>query len=62
MQAGLVGGEEVSFDASLIKVAVNGHCGISGTREFQWANPQMTTSQVRGYLAALDESEPNGES
>ena len=60
--AGLVGGEALSVDASLIKADVDKKKRMPGDRPITWPKPEEASRAVREYLAALDNArnEENG--
>src|SRR6516164_6323479 len=60
--AGLVGGEALSVDASLIKADVDKKKRMSGDQPITWPKPEEASRAVREYLAALDNArnEENG--
>jgi transposase len=62
--AGLVGGEALSIDASLIKADVDKNRRMPGDQPIAWPKPEEASRAVREYLTALDnartEEESNG--
>jgi transposase len=56
VREGLVGGEGVAIDASLVKADANRQRGVPGV-EADWSDRQSISRPVREYLAALDQSE-----
>jgi transposase len=60
--AGLVGGEALSVDASLIKADVDKKKRMPGDQPITWPKPEDASRAVREYLAALDSArnEENG--
>ena len=60
--AGLVGGEALSVDASLIKADVDKKKRMHGDQPITWPKPEEASRAVREYLAALDNArnEENG--
>src|ERR1700746_2547594 len=60
--AGLVGGEALSVDASLIKADVDKEERVPGEHASDWPKPEESSRAVREYLAALDNArnEENG--
>jgi transposase len=60
--AGLVGGEALSVDASLIKADVDKKKRMPGDQPITWPKPEEASRAVREYLAALDNArnEENG--
>jgi hypothetical protein len=52
--AGLVGGEALSVDASLIKADVDKKKRIPGDQPITWPKPEEASPAVREYLTALD--------
>jgi transposase len=60
--AGLVGGEALSVDASLIKADVDKKKRMPGDRPIAWPKPEEASRAVREYLTALDEARADEES
>lgn len=66
ISAGLVGGEALSVDASLIKADVNNKRPTAGDTELPWPNAEQASRAVREYLDVLEraasapEEEPPG--
>ena len=60
--AGLVGGEALSIDASLIKADVDKNKRMAGDQEIAWPKPEEASRAVREYLAALDNARTEEES
>ena len=60
--AGLVGGEALSVDASLIKADVDKKKRMSGDQPITWPKPEEASRAVQEYLTALDNArhEENG--
>src|SRR5436309_11142150 len=60
--SGLVGGEALSVDASLIKADVDKKKRMPGGQPITWPKPEDASRAVREYLAALDNArnEENG--
>src|SRR6201993_5033425 len=60
--SGLVGGEALSVDASLIKADVDKKKRMPGDQPITWPKPEESSRAVREYLAALDNArnEENG--
>jgi len=54
--AGLVGGEALSVDASLIKADVNKKKRMPGDQPIAWPKPEEASRVVREYLTALDKA------
>jgi transposase len=54
--AGLVGGEGLSVDASLIKADVDKKKRMPGDQPIAWPKPEEASRAVREYLAALDKA------
>ena len=54
--AGLVGGEALSVDASLIKADVDKKKRIPGDQPIAWPKPEEASRAVREYLTALDKA------
>jgi transposase len=54
IEAGLVGGEGFSIDASLIKADVDKKKRLPGDQPIAWPKPEEASRAVREYLAALD--------
>jgi hypothetical protein len=52
--AGLVGGEALSVDASLIKADADKTKRMPGDQPIAWPKPAEASGAVREYLAALD--------
>ena len=52
--AGLVGGEALSVDASLIKADAGKKKRVHGDQSIAWPKPEEASRAVREYLAALD--------
>jgi len=52
--AGLVGGEALSVDASLIKADAGKKKRVPGDQPIAWPKPEEASRAVREYLAALD--------
>ena len=59
--AGLVGGEALSIDASLIRADVNKIKRVPGDRPIAWPKAEQASHAVREYLAALDAARSNEE-
>jgi transposase len=62
--AGLVGGEALSVDASLIKADVDKKKRVAGDQPITWPKAEEASCAVREYLAALDAArsdEENGD-
>jgi transposase len=59
--AGLVGGEALSIDASLIRADVNKMKRVPGDRPIAWPKAEQASHAVREYLAALDAARSNEE-
>ena len=59
--AGLVGGEALSIDASLIKADVDKNKRTPGDRPIDWPKPEEASRAVREYLAALDNARTDEE-
>ena len=59
--AGLVGGEALSVDASLIKADVDKNRRVPGDRPIAWPKPEEASRAVREYLAALDNARTDEE-
>lgn len=55
LDAGLVKGEGVAVDASIIKADASGQLGVSGDVQVHWSDPSLSSRAVREYLEALDE-------
>jgi len=60
--AGLVGGEALSIDASLIKADVDKNKRMAGDQAITWPKPEEASRAVREYLAALDNARTEEES
>jgi transposase len=60
--AGLVGGEALSIDASLIKADVDKNKRMAGDQPITWPKPEEASRAVREYLAALDNARTEEES
>ena len=60
--AGLVGGEALSIDASLIKADVDKNKRMPGDQPIAWPQPEEASRAVREYLAALDNARTEEES
>ena len=60
--AGLVGGEALSIDASLIKADVDKNKRMAGDQAITWPKPEEASRSVREYLAALDNARTEEES
>jgi transposase len=60
--AGLVGGEALSIDASLIKADVDKKKRMPGDQPIAWPKPEEASRAVREYLAALDNARTEEES
>src|SRR6516225_10048344 len=60
--AGLVGGEALSVDASLIKADVDKNKRMPGDRPIAWPKPEEASRAVREYLAVLDKARSDEES
>jgi transposase len=60
--AGLVGGEALSVDASLIKADVDKKKRMPGDQPIAWPRPEGASRAVREYLAALDNARTDEES
>lgn len=60
--AGLVGGEALSIDASLIKADVDKKKRMAGDQPIAWPKPEEASRAVREYLAALDNARTEEES
>jgi transposase len=60
--AGLVGGEALSVDASLIKADVDKKKRVPGDQPVSWPNAEEASRAVREYLAALDATPSDEES
>lgn len=54
--AGLVGGEALSIDASLIEADVDKKKRMPGDQPIAWPKPEEASRAVREYLAALDQA------
>jgi transposase len=54
--AGLVGGEALSVDASLIKADVDKKNRMPGDQPIAWPKPEEASRAVREYLTALDKA------
>jgi len=54
--AGLVGGEALSVDASLIKADVDKNKRTPGDQPIAWPKPEEASRAVREYLTALDDA------
>ena len=59
--AGLVGGEALSVDASLIKADVDKTKRMPGDQPIAWPKPEEASRAVREYLAALDNARTDEE-
>ena len=62
MGAGLVGGEGVAIDASVMEADASRHHGVAGTDEINRTDPRFDPRAGREYLDALDPEtgpEPN---
>jgi transposase len=59
--AGLVGGEALSVDASLIKADVDKKKRMPGDQPIAWPKPEEASRAVREYLTALDEARADEE-
>jgi len=57
MAAGLVKGEALAVDASVVAADASGQRSIPGTASVDWNDERLRTRAVREYLAALDESQ-----
>ena len=62
MQAGLVGGEGFSIDASLIKAHADKKKQVPGDQPIAGPNAEETSRAVREYLVALDAARSDEES
>jgi transposase len=60
--AGLVGGEALSIDASLIKADVDKNKRMAGDQPITWPKREEASRAVREYLAALDNARTEEES
>jgi transposase len=60
--AGLVGGEALSIDASLIKADVDKKKRMPSDQPIVWPKPEEASRAVREYLAALDQAHTDEES
>jgi hypothetical protein len=60
--AGLVGGEALSVDASLIKADVDKKRRVLGDQPIAWPKPGEASRAVRDYLTALDNARTDEES
>ena len=60
--AGLVGGEALSVDASLIKADVDKKKRMPGDQPIAWPKPEEASRAVREYLTALDNARADEES
>ena len=60
--AGLVGGEALSVDASLIKADVDKKKRVPGAQPIAWPKAEEASCAVREYLAALDAARSDEES
>ena len=60
--AGLVGGEALSVDASLIKADVDKNRRVPGDRPIAWPKHEEASRAVREYLAVLDKARSDEES
>jgi transposase len=60
--AGLVGGEALSVDASLIKADVDKKKRMPGDQPIAWPKPEEASRAVREYLTALDSARADEES
>jgi hypothetical protein len=54
MTEGLVGGDGLAADASLLEVDANRQRGVPGT---EWRTPEAASRSMREYLAVLDQSD-----
>ena len=54
MSEGLVGGEGLAIDASIIKADTNRQRGVDASDDTDWCDPKVATRPVREYIAALD--------
>jgi transposase len=59
--AGLVGGEALSVDASLIKADVDKNKRMPGNQPIEWPKSEEASRAVREYLAALDNARADEE-
>lgn len=58
MGEGLVGGEGIAIDASVINADANRAKGVPGNQAHNWDQGQGPSRAVREYLSALDASNP----
>ena len=62
IDAGLIGGEALSIDASLIKADVDKNKRMPGDQPIAWPQHEAASRAVREYLTALDQAHADEES